>query len=114
MDDTLLALAILRVANFVAAGYLLYTMFSMRRATKDNLFSRALFILSIAIALYFIGDLIAIFQLVPTEEFALFQAAFTFLFMVLLFYSITHLRRDMRAYEHLIHRKARRRSSFVD
>jgi hypothetical protein len=114
MEDVPLALSLLRVANFAAAGYLLYLMLSMRKATNDALFSRALFLLSLAIGLYFVGEIVAILDVIPDSDFMFYQALFTFLFMVLLFYSLTHMRRDMLAYEHLIKRKERRRSSFVD
>ena len=115
MDELVaLLMLFLHVANLVAAGYLTAVVFSMHRASRTGSFSKTMKIMLVAVAMFFLLELVQIFNLLPGAKFEVVQTLFSFLFLVLLLQALLEVRKGVMAYEHLVKRKTRAKISDVE
>jgi hypothetical protein len=115
MDELVaLLLLFLHVASLVAAGFVMAVVFSMHRASRGGSFSKTMKIMLVAVVMYFLLELVQLFGLLPGANFEVVQTLFSFLFLLLLLQALLEVRKGVMAYELLVKRKAKTRSSGVE
>lgn len=115
MDELVqLLLLFLHVANLVAAGFVMAVVYSIHRATRGRSFGKTMKIMLVAVVLFFLVELVQLFNLLPGAKFEVMQTLFSFLFLLLLMQALLEVRKGVMAYELLVKRKMRTRSSGVE
>jgi len=115
MDELVaLLMLFLHVASLVAAGFVLAVVYSMHRASRGGSFSKTMKIMLVAVAVFFLLKLVQIFNLLPGGEFEVAETLFSFLFLLLLLQALLEVRKSVMAYELLVKRKTRAKSSGVE
>ena len=112
MSDSSLALAILRIAMLFASVYLILIMYSISRQRTG--FAKPMTALLLATFLLMFAEFTQIFGMLSSEEYAFYHLSIILIFLIVLSYAIDQMNRNVLAYNHLIHRKLRRKSQFLD
>ena len=102
----------LRIANLCVAVYLLFVVFSIRKAGKRGTFSKTLRTMLVAVLLFFAVELAQLFSLIPGEAFGLIQSSFALVFLLLLLFAMHEIKKGMLAHDHLV--KHRGRQKIID
>ena len=68
----------------------------------------------LAIALFIVVEAIQMSGALSAEAFEPFHLVVLLTFLLLLLYSLDGVKKDMLAYEHIVHRKFRRRTPYVE
>lgn len=115
MDELVqLLLLFLHVASLVAAGFVLAVVYSIHRASRAGSFSKTMKIMLVAVAVFFLLKLVEIFNLLPGAKFEVAETLFSFLFLLLLLQALLEVRKSIMAYELLVKKKGKTRSSGVE
>ena len=115
MDELVaLLLLFLQVASLVAAMYVMAVVYSMHRASRGGSFSKTMKIMLVAVVMYFLLELVQLFGLLPGTDFQTVETLFSFVFLLLLLQALLEVRKGVMAYELLVRRKGRTRSSGVE
>ena len=115
MDELVqLLLLFLHVASLVAAGFVMAVVYSIHRATRGRSFGKTMKIMLVAVGMFFLLELVQVFNLLPGADFEIVQTLFSFLFLFLLLQALLEVRTGVMAYEHLVKRKSRIKISDVE
>jgi len=114
MDGIIAALVpAIRLANLALAGYLLSFLVPLYRRERNGSFSRTIYIMMVAVALFFVIEAIQVFGL-AAEAFAPLQAFSTFVFLLMLIAAMLEVGKNMKAHDHMVKRKGRGKLRDVD
>lgn len=108
------ALALLEVANLILSAYLMIVIFQIGVKTRQGLFSKALKIIFVAVALIFVAYLLQFFYPLSSDALQVVFTIGSLIFLGLLVFAIHEIKRDLLGQMHLSQRGVKGRPTYVD